>query len=227
MRRIFRRRSVVWMGDSTARRAAVNLYQILNESDLSHTHGSMSHWQVIDINKKSITEECVIHPFNASKSTIFCRRMPGGAGHLVMSSQHCLKHVGSEIEEFWHQWRGNVDLIVVALGIWECLGRTKRVCRDGSTTVFQRVDRVLSMLPLDEVEVIWRSSGYSSIEDGTEVLVDELNNYTKTRILEIAHPNLTYVDWAAAIRHRSFGQSGSRVTSLLTTALSRGWWHFR
>ena len=202
IRQVFRHRSVLWLGDSTARRTSANLYQILN--DTKHTFANMSQASVIDVNKKRQTEVCQRRPFNESNVTInFCRSMPGGDGTFTMASAACSRDV-EFIADHWSQWRGHVDLIVIDLGIWECTPGYRRTCRVPNETMYQVIDRVVLTLPLDEVEVIWRTTGYSA-EARTERSVDALNEYVKNKIRDINHPNLTYFDWSAAVRERSIG----------------------
>jgi len=81
MKKVYKPYNLIVIGDSTARRAALGLYGVLN-STTSTTDNSVpsvslvevDSWQVIDTNKNEITEPCQAQEGNDFNPTI-CRSM--------------------------------------------------------------------------------------------------------------------------------------------------------
>jgi hypothetical protein len=114
---------MLWLGDSTARRAATTLYAILNETTSSISNEtnstttqtrrggivdqrklhlprtSLDIWSVIDVNKGRVTEPCIKYN-NSLFPPWLCREMPSSPLHstvpskdFIYVSRNCLKHV--------------------------------------------------------------------------------------------------------------------------------------
>jgi hypothetical protein len=85
LRNFYRDTSILWIGDSTARRAATTMYGILNATNATNSSSShvsvdeIDHRSVINVNKRSITEPCN-RWMNHTHHPSLCRVMPGGSG---------------------------------------------------------------------------------------------------------------------------------------------------
>lgn len=202
---IFRHRSVLFIGDSTARRTAATLYHILWEPRKGYqTYADLSSPEVIDINKHEVVDPCETKPFSDYNHTVFCRQMPGGSGHFVMTGVACLHEI-DKVLKYWPDWRQHFDLVVLGAGIWECTLRGREHCKTNETKL-EKFDRIVQKLPVEDVDVVWRTTGYSAFPKARKA-VDDLNAHVIGRIHQMSHPNLTYIDWGAAVYDRSFGEN--------------------
>lgn len=233
MKRIYSNATVLWIGDSTARRSFTTLYAILNETD--PLVSSLNSPRVIDVNKRANTENC-------SLSTAFrlCRPFPGissnptptGEFSFLFKADSCLGGLGAFLEQEISgesNLTANTDVIVISLGIWEairasdCQRERKRLNQTASATESQRrvIDLLTTLLATKRRQqqqqrppvIIWRTSGFHGIGAGTNI-VKNLNNDAMKQIEATSHtsrsgqgqPVLTYVDWGGAMWARSFGK---------------------
>jgi len=221
MRDFYRGKSILWIGDSSARRAATTMYGILNSTNATTMHVPVkiiNDRSVIDVNKKKTTEHCN-QWLNHSHHPLLCRPTPGEkGGSFVVLTSNCL--TGLEIFlEAELSGQSNVtnemDVVILSLGIWE--GIRPRDCKDRNEsprTLLARQNETIALLAKLQSErrtIVWRTSGYSGNGVGTD-LVHNMNEKAMDQIEDIASAlrarnvmsNLTFVDWGGAVRPRSF-----------------------
>jgi hypothetical protein len=227
LRNFYRDTSILWIGDSTARRAATTMYGILNttNSNSSSSHvavDAIDHWSVIDVNKGSITELCDSWT-NHSHHRSICRVMPGGGrgGSFIFKGKTCLTglelFVRDELSGESNIMAG-VDIIIISLGIWEAVKPWDcKERNENPRSMLQRQNDVISLL--EELQsprrsIVWRTSGFMA-SGAKKNFVIEMNTKAMDQIEEFASGmsrspksagNLTYVDWGGAIHPRSFGE---------------------
>jgi hypothetical protein len=229
LRNFYRDTSILWIGDSTARRAATTMYGILNTTNSSSSHVSVDeidHRDVINVNKKSMTEPC--HRWiNHTHHPSLCRAMPGGGrgGSFILKVENCVKGLEVFIRDELlgkSNITADVDIIIISLGIWEAVRPWD--CKERSEnprSMLQRQNDTISLLEKlqsPQRTIVWRTSGYDA-SGAKEGFLTEMNAKAMDQMEEIASgvsrsPNatsyLTYVDWGGAIRPRSFGNA--RIT---------------
>ena len=220
LRDFYRNTSVLWIGDSTARRAAATMYGILNTTNSSSSHVSVAKINdasVIDVNKRSMTEPCNRWT-NSSHHPDLCRVMPGGGvqgGSFIYLFKTCLKDLELFVSDELSgksNITADVDIIIISLGIWE--GIRQWDCRqkgDPRSVLAKQNDTIalLNKLQSTQRSVVWRTSGYMP-HGAKDDFVFEMNEKAMDQIDEIRSGanktnNLTYVDWGGAIRPRSYG----------------------
>ena len=214
LRDFYRNSSVLWIGDSLARRAAGTMYGILNTKAPHVSVGKINRASVIDVNKKSITEPCNRWTNNSHHPNL-CRVMPEGGGSFIYIANKCLQDLELfVIDELSGKSNitADVDIIIISLGIWE--GEKPWECRqlgDSRSMLAKQNDTIalLNKMQSTRRSVVWRTSGY--VADGSNNdFFFEMNEKAMDQIDEIRlgankTNNLTYVDWGGAIRPRSYG----------------------
>lgn len=196
--------SFLWLGDSTARRAAATLYSIFETATPHASKAVINRPDKLDVNKNRTTEVCEKY-LNVS----FCWPLPMNpktkdfinAGH-----GRCL----TEIVEFLQRPHlPKVDLLIVATGLWDFM-RTD-ACHSTNETLIEALE-LLGKLQSSEMRVVWRTCGYPWDEEYTSQ-IDDLNHRAMTWIDRFRKENprarLSYVDWGGAMKPRSFG--GDRI----------------
>jgi hypothetical protein len=231
LRNFYRDTSILWIGDSTARRAATTMYGILNATNSSSSHVSVdeiNHWSVIDVNKRAIPEPCNRWTDHTHHPGLCCV-MPGGSGRggsFILNYARCI----TELEVFVHDElsgksniTADVDIIIISLGIWEAVRPWD--CKDRNEkprSMLQRQNDTISLLEKlqsPQRTIVWRTSGFDASGAKEDFLI-EMNAKAMDQMEEIASgrvsrspnstSNLTYVDWGGAIHPRSFGKA--RIT---------------
>jgi hypothetical protein len=221
LRDFYRGTSVLWIGDSTARRAATSMYGILNTTNSSSSHVSLAaidHSSVIDVNKGKLTEPCDRWT-NHTHHPSLCRAMPGGGrgGSFILQEARCLKDLERFVSDELSgksNITADVDIVIISFGIWE--GIRPWDCREGNGNPRSMLARQNDTIPLLEKlqstrrSVVWRTSGYMASGE-KEDFIFEMNEKAMDQIEEITSganttSNLTYVDWGGAVRPRSFGK---------------------
>ena len=216
MREIYGRRRTVWVGDETARRAAMTMFSVLNGTTVNVPVALAE--SEIDINKRKETETCprwskTLYTNEVYPVVSICRPVQP-TGDLAMVSAVCLQHVkrllSVEIE------RGGVitpsfDVMIVSLGIWH---HTKEsICRlqagETLTSLVQDISRLMHQLLASQphLKFVWRTSGWigTPMEQQQQVLeinkaiMDSVDNANNTQ------KQISYVNWGGAMEARSFG----------------------
>jgi hypothetical protein len=227
LKNFYRDTSILWVGDSTARRAATTMYGILNASSSHVSVDAIDHPSVIDVNKRSKTEECNRWT-NHTHHPELCRAMPGGSGRggsFILKAEACL--VGLELfvrDELSGKSNitADVDIVVISLGIWEAM--RKRDCREkgeNPRSMLQIQNDTISLLEKLQSPrrtIVWRTSGHMKSGKKDENFVTDMNGNAMDKVEEITSgpsrstnstSNLTYVDWGGAVYPRSF--EGARI----------------
>ena len=235
IRKLYHTRSVLWIGDKTAIRAANTMFGILNSKHTSVTVEEMDAKEAIGIDDT---------PKPCNKWSTFCRTMP--SGHLFvyiykpcmkMLNKFLLNELSGESDRI-----KDIDVVVVSISEPVCSKpnrrhSTRNDTRDvgalSSGKLHQLAEGVSlqneSLGLLGELQsrsraVIWRTSGFNS--DGSrQEFVQAMNDHAMDRIDELAGAtwkeavaweedhrvsNLNYVDWGGVVLERSFGKQ--RIT---------------
>lgn len=225
LREMYKDKKVLWMGDSTGRRAFATMYAILNETSHDVSTIAMDHPSVIDVNKKQQMESCNKWT-NESVSLLYdvhpriCRPAPGGGrGEMSLSIIQCFNSIetilNSELAGTTNM-TADVDVIVIAVGIWEVL--RQRDCNSGDNwrrRPMERLDDAIKVAANFTTQtgktIVWRTSGYA--KEDTVTPMNELNNRTMDAIDALRGEgnasNFMYVNWGAAMQQRSFGPDAS------------------
>lgn len=213
----FSKQSVLFMGDSTARRTFGTFYGILNATtnpkDIQVK--AINHPSVIDINKKVRTERC-----RRNKKIGLCRRNPQNVNRTVdlLWEPVCLSGMAPLIENessaFWTEMK-LYNVVVISTGPWEM---TLRCGTDGWE---QHMDNLLHALYRQEalhpnVTFVWRTWGYQNVKNPSRVpnlwkRVSVYNKYVMERLdrhdrdlrkRTFQSSRVTYVDWASVMEPR-------------------------
>jgi hypothetical protein len=252
--KLYQNKKVLWIGDSTGRRFFATTYAILqetsNSSDSGNRNGAnhvsnaaMDHPNVIDINKKNRTEFCTkwgnenVAAANAQNLLYpgICRATPGSKSRGEFSYANAVCY--STIENFLASElagttniTADVDVIVIAAGIWEvirkaiCNAYDKKNTTTGTRSAMQCLDDALEVAAKFTSQtgkvIIWRTAGYG--DSSTVAPVNALNNRTMDFIDSLLgndddsssnnsknrkkNNNLVYVNWGGAVLPRSFGE---------------------
>lgn len=218
IRRIFRDRSVLWVGDSTARRAAMTLYALLNSTN-EPSRSDLDSKELLNVNKLEITEPCNRNTTSTYTPTI-CRPMPRNAAEkdYIVYRAFCYSDVelmiNDEISGVGTLTK-SVDTLIIASGVWhaarpiECVDRRDKY--EVLNDTLQSIAELAQARP--SLTILWRSSGYSD-SHASEVL-DGINKIARVFIESSRVNNIKYIDWAAAIGPRSFGED--RIAGDLAT----------
>jgi hypothetical protein len=203
----YRGTSVLWIGDSTARRAATTMYGILNNTNSSSSNSSqhdvsvdeIDHPSVIDVNKGSvITEPCNSRWINDLHHPDFCRDMPGGGGgSFIYVPKLCLKDLELFVSDELSgksNITADIDItIIISLGIWEvmkawaCNETTSNNVNHPSRSVEARQNDTIALLEKLQStrrSVVWRTSGYIA-SGNNEDLIFDMNEKAMDQIEEI------------------------------------------
>jgi hypothetical protein len=224
LRNFYRDKSILWIGDSMARRAATLLYGILNTTESSHV-------SIGAIDGKSISDpdENSCRGWRNPNAKSLCRVMPGGSrwgGKFLLRGAVCLGEVEKLLsKEVSGQSRAtaDVDIIIVSLGIWEaarsntCNGNSRYNPKKISMLQMQsETISLLEKLQSPRRSIVWRTSGYTDTGK-REDIINEMNGKAMDQMDKFASgeasrspkrtSNLTYVDWGGAIHPRSIGKA--------------------
>jgi len=216
MQDFYKGKSILWIGDSTGRRASMAMFSILNSTSPHVSAPKVDHPSVININKGGGREKCMMK----IKSTIpvkICRKMPSGDGKIFLQAWGPLcahsfpNFIQNEINGKSALTR-NIDLIVVSMGVWDGVGECgKRPQEQVFDNLKQAIDG-LDTLQKGGKTIIWRTSGFAKDEKSFSLIqstnqhvmdtIDQLNlDYEKQN----KQSNFTYVNWGGAVEPRSQG----------------------
>jgi hypothetical protein len=209
LKEFYQGKSVLWVGDSLARRTYGSMYGILNATDspsLNTTSPSsfhvsvneMSSKRVLDASKGNVdVEVCGMFPYLEKElRPRLCRVTPGSGGRgskALFLEKHapCLKSLETFVKDELSgksNITANIDVITISLGIWEQI--RPEDCRDpeGSPrrSVLQRQDDaigLLAKLQSPQRTIVWRTSG--TYKNTKEDFVLEMNKRAMDKIDEI------------------------------------------
>ena len=206
--RMWSSKKIWWIGDSLARRGAMTLYHILNTSHAAILKEDLDKFSMLNVNKGNVTnrEHCPIFQRVKPSGPIVCRSMPGSKSSDIKSFMVSYLCTAAEVANFLLNEmnqsrvpRTNIrefDVIVIALGAHE---KSKSNVVELYTHLARLCHRFTQVTG---VPIVWRTSGYSTeyFEKPTstlnEAVMDTIDSYG-------AESNLTYINWAGAVRERS------------------------
>jgi hypothetical protein len=225
MKLFFQKHSVLWIGDSTARRAYNTLYGILSCNDTHVPMKKIDTPALIDVNKgTNITEKC------KKPGTLLCRTVPGTAPKDLKffdyRKVHCYKDVTAlaATEEIRKNITTDYSLLIVSLGVWEtvkkddCSDTNNNNRNDAATSfpnsTYQRLTKALDamcQLQGPSLTVVWRTSGFQDKDDVGNIYLKDFNERSIGHIdsfnkANFGSSNITYVDWGTEIWPRSNGE---------------------
>lgn len=210
---------ILWIGDSTSRRASMTLFEVLNTTSTDPSLFQLE--KSIDVNRKSITENCTRWSNSNGNETAVdysffeqiipvCRRVNPVGGVTVLNTA-CLTNLKEILLE--ETGKGGVvapdfDLIVISLGIWDQM--RPRICkmRPGMIpSVIQDIAALARDLVTihPHLKVIWRTSGWQAripidqqrtVQIVNEAIMDSFDNAT-------FKDKVSFVDWGGAVAPRS------------------------
>ena len=230
MQSYFQQHSILWIGDSTARRTYGTMYGILNATrdpdDIESHH--LDHPSVIDMNKMSV-ELTVPFPEICNKSGYsLCRRIPAyGADDrdrlYDLSDATCLASLvnmtANQTSQLWKDI-SNYTLIIFIIGPWELRDRCgpekgwqKRVQSfldslyqhtEDSNTVF--LWRTWGSIDFDierKAKISWKRA--FMYNEYFKELMNEHDEERKSQNKSLSA--VSYIDWGQAMFPRSFPRS--------------------
>ncbi|GAX09852.1 hypothetical protein FisN_11Lh170 [Fistulifera solaris] len=212
LRQLYRGKNILWLGDSTGRRTAMNMYALLQWNNSNFLTTELSSPKLIDITKRG-SFDCDQWPDAHARPTI-CRSLDGG-GTITFVPLVCHKHV----ENFFQSAdtlniTQDMDLIVVALGIWEVMRPwdCKAPNRTLDNITIAAIHNVHEFERSTKKRVIWRTSGYpdhgSTLTDAVtklnEMVMDVIDQTTG-----VDNSQFSYLDWGGAVEPRS--KPGERI----------------
>jgi hypothetical protein len=218
MNNFFQKENVLWIGDSTGRRAYATMFAIMNATSPSDlTLNDLNGPHIIDVNKRSIQEICSNRNFaNTTASPVLlgflCRQIQSAKqsyGKFDLGRGACYRDIldFANMELKQPSLSQEYSTIVIALGVWE----TTRAwdCRVPNMTTEESL-----LLTLDALEklsspsltVVWRTSGFPANMRLSDHRLEQLNAKAKERIQNVKrhNSNMVLVDWGEGVYKRSF-----------------------
>lgn len=232
MQSYFQQQSILWVGDSTARRNYGTMFGILNATDNPNDVAihDLDHESVLDMNKMSVDLK-VPYPEPCNKSGYnLCRRIPTSSNddsklYDQMDAICIASLVNMTVNRQSQFWKGisNYSLVIFSIGPWELRDR----CGPDEQKWQTRVDQFLHALHdrVDEdtstanITFVWRTWG--SIDYDIErkaklswkkaymyneyfkLKIDQHNERSQSKSLSA----VSYIDWGQVMFPRSFPRS--------------------
>ena len=225
IRSVFQNHSVLWIGDSTIRRAYATLFGILNGTERHVPVDAMDAPNIIDVNRYGSRYGSRFQEVCNKPNTTICRHVPNATNAEKSSydyqSTSCLRDVreftNNALETMHTGGTRDYSLLVVGVGVWEIV-RIADCSEGGDSSSYpnatyaklQKTVEALCKLQGPNLKIVWRTSGFDSNHvSGNEVL-KEINKRAMDQIdvFNSMHPesNITYIDWGAEIWPRSNGK---------------------
>lgn len=215
----FRGHSILFVGDSTARRTYATMYGILSAAEQHPTVYDLDDSSVIDVGKGkgSKKESC-------QKGYSLCRKMP-----LQVLNQYdlldgaCLIGLADMVKtdsfHLWKEWINTYSLVIFVIGPWEVGGMwqcgAERHGRKNQTDIFFRTLFESDELNDSNTTFVWRTWGSPGTTHGNPSNDEKLwkkarthNAYVKTLVdsNEISRKKagkkmgaVSYIDWGQAM----------------------------
>jgi hypothetical protein len=222
MKLFFQKHSILWIGDSTARRAYNTLYGILSCNE--------THIPTIKIDAPELLVEGK-YKYNANRcvkpalgSVALCRTIPGTAPKdfkfFDYHQAYCYRDVTAlaATDEIRQKIAADYSLLIVSLGVWEIANQNH--CADTSNTstsfpnstyesLTEGLD-TLCQLQGPSLTIVWRTSGFRYNDAVGNMYLEEFDDISTRHIdsfnkANIGNSNITYVDWGTEISPRSNG----------------------
>lgn len=209
---MYKDKTILWIGDSLARRSFATMYNILNSTHSNHTSlESITNASIIDFNKAFLNnkqdpqvESCPKWEHLPRFQPDACRPMPKGSdnadhastggGEFIKMKMTCFSHVEWFLNE---ELEGNsnltskVDLVVLVLGIWDVVHEWE--CRGKNTTrkPLERLEDLIKVAARFTVKtgkrIVWRTSGFDGDKTDNNKLVYALNDRLMNAIDHFHH----------------------------------------
>jgi hypothetical protein len=216
LRTVYKDKSIMWVGDSLARRGAATMYGILkekaNSSNVNVPVAEIDAPNVLSVNKNVIKEPC--KKWKGSKhQPRWCRSMPRGAGDYA----YVVKNKFMDVASFFadevsgkSKITKNFDTIIIAAGNWDTAAKERKRTLSSVTAAID----MLGKLQSSRKTIIWRTSGFSDSKFKTHPYFFEVNKRALDQINSVATrlqqekntvSNLTCINWPGAIFPRSSG----------------------
>jgi hypothetical protein len=212
LRQLYRGKNILWLGDSTGRRTAMNMYALMQWNNSNFLTTELSSPKLIDITKRGDID-CDQWSDAHARPTI-CRPLDGG-GTITFVPLMCHKHVENFFQsEDTLNITQDMDLIVVALGIWEIMRpwdcKAPNRTLDNITTA--AIHNVYEFERASQKRVIWRTSGYPEHGPALTDAVTKMNEMVMDMIDQttgVDNTQFSYLDWGGAVQPRS--KPGERI----------------
>jgi hypothetical protein len=128
LRSVYKDKSIMWVGDSLARRAALTMYGILKASDVDVSVAAIDDPDLINVNKQSISQPCRKWTgscreggkrYDCPHQPRWCKTMPGGVGDYVYVNRNKFSDIGvffsNELSGKYNITE-DFDTIIIAMG---------------------------------------------------------------------------------------------------------------
>lgn len=215
----FQNRNVLFIGDSTSRRTYSSLFAAMNAEDISNVHVSEINSPTVIDQHRGQKKYSFYHMVPSLRNSSIMAPTVEGKGKFDYINRNCL--IG--LIDFCKTSvvLKDYDLMVVMIGAWTVSAQEACGAMNITTPVrtgpaiqntnpldhFREALDVLKQISSPDLQVALRTVGY--IHAGDNDLVEEINNLIKdyfngTSQLTQDGANMTLVDWASAIRPRSF-----------------------
>jgi hypothetical protein len=221
MKMFFQKHSVLWIGDSTGRRAYNTLYGILSSDETHIPVEKIDAQAVIDASKFDNTERC---EKPALGTLNICRTIPGTAPEdfkrFDYRSAACFRDIATlaASDDIKKEITKDYSLLIVSLGVWETV--RKNDCTDKNNTsisfpnsTYESLTKALDdlcRLQGPSLAVVWRTSGFQDNDIAGNVYLEDINERSMGHIDSFneanrGNSNITYVDWGTEVLPRSNG----------------------
>jgi hypothetical protein len=210
MRFIYANKTILWTGDSSARRTALTMYELLNSAKSSNTDAIPTN--VLD-NVLDTTKRLPCIKYNdAPWQPYICREMPDGpTSDFMIYRLNCFK----QLEDFCSSElsgesniTANVDLVVVSSpGLWEI--NQPNHCRPGGGDIIEAATKALAKLAelsraRDDLTIVWRTSQFDTSLAHKNVYLN-LNAAILNQMEQYQSPSFMVMDYAGTMLPRSHG----------------------
>lgn len=219
MRTLLGGRRILWIGDSTSRRAAMNMFAVLNNTGDPHI-GIQKMEKDINVNKRVKSDDCETWKAYTANQTGYpnidvCRPLYPQGGEIALLDAACIQGLRNFLLAETKRDLGllrHYDVIIISLGIWHDV--RPRDCRliDGETisAVTNEAIEILgniTSIELPDIRIIWRTGGWKKdVAHESHKATLEFNRVIMDTI-DGHHSNsstMSYVNWGDAVLPRSF-----------------------
>ena len=223
MLQLYQYKSVLWVGDSTTRRAALTLYGILQAPSDAIPASQIDGGHIVDVNKRTVTEPCYRYGNHTETFPVtHCRIMPTQDSNLGTTSgninstteklfsvywSNCMAALESfllrELAASKHQTNstgltGDYDVLIIGQGIWEAVRGSDCKRASGGRSLEEMFNTTLDLLEelakqRPELTIVWRTCGFH--QDGVNnAIVHYMNEIAMDRIDRYATKSLSERD---------------------------------
>eukprot|EP00928_Gymnodinium_smaydae_P039346 TRINITY_DN26898_c0_g1_i1.p1 TRINITY_DN26898_c0_g1~~TRINITY_DN26898_c0_g1_i1.p1 ORF type:complete len:505 (+),score=18.87 TRINITY_DN26898_c0_g1_i1:45-1517(+) len=221
---VFSTKSVLVLGDSTARRFFGTWYALMNATNARDiTVADLNAPRVVDVNKKKRTETCEKEGYE------LCRPMPGATSdqRCDLHKVGCLSHVARLLTNSSSILRREMfryDLVLFVLGPWEvsenrlCLDDESR--RSRTESIFSTMMQLSSSVEYRHTSFVWRTWGshgstfqsaktsltqWAHAQSHNHLVKSLVHKYQKAQFEQhLPWSQVSYIDWGQVMSPRLF-----------------------